>query len=208
MNRRSFLRIGSRLGGAAALSGLVPLSVLQPATATVSSGAVLPATHIIKWAETIVRAHNSCTTAMLQRHLHLDAGVAQLLKNKLIADGVVVGQANAYGIHKAVKPLYDKAFMQPLVQPNAVVEKVAKTVTDQDRASVSADAKRDDEAQTRSFASQEAEPSDSAGIKKTDVDDAMTRLDDPALNEFEEAEAQEADGEETPQSTVELGHHI
>lgn len=178
--------MGGQLGGAAALSGFVPLSVLNSATAAASPGAILPAGHIIKWAETIVRAHNSCTTAMLQRHLHLDAGVAQLLKNKLIADGVVVGQANAYGIHKAVKPLYDKAFMKPLVTRKAVVDTVAKAVADHDGASVHDHATGDDEAQSEALAGLESEPSDSVDIKATDVDD-------PLISELEPVEAQEID---------------
>ncbi|MEO1399389.1 MAG: hypothetical protein AAFU56_11075, partial [Pseudomonadota bacterium] len=53
--------------------------------------------------------------------------------DKLIADGVVAGQANAYGIHKAVKPLYDDAFMKPLVRaadPAEILEKTTQRLLD------------------------------------------------------------------------------
>ena len=84
-------------------------------TATVAGEAVNPATY--KWAEMIVRAHNQSSVGMLQRLLHLDAGAASAMQSELVNRGVLVPIANEFGIHTAVKPLYEGAFVKPHSPP-------------------------------------------------------------------------------------------
>jgi len=72
MKRRSLLKSL----GAVGLLPLVPTSTLGALT-TVPAGTY-------KWAETIVRAHNSCNLAMLQRHLKLDLAMAKSVQAQLI----------------------------------------------------------------------------------------------------------------------------
>jgi len=104
MKRRGFLKSVGALG----LSSMLPV---PSHSAAVPAAAVPSGTY--KWAEMIVRAHNKCTLGMLQRHLHLDAATASALKSQLVHGGVISARANAYGIHKAVKPLFDGAFLKP-----------------------------------------------------------------------------------------------
>jgi len=100
MKRRSLLKSL----GAVGLLPLVPTSTLGALT-TVPAGTY-------KWAETIVRAHNSCNLAMLQRHLKLDLAMAKSVQAQLIRNGIISANANAYGIHAASNPLFRGAFLQ------------------------------------------------------------------------------------------------
>ena len=110
MKRRNFLKSMA----AAAVAPVIPLPALSMGKAAIASPIVPSGTYI--WAETIVRAHNNCSLAMLQRHLRIDASAAAALKSQLIRNGVISANANAYGMHKAVKPLLDSAFLKP-IQP-------------------------------------------------------------------------------------------
>lgn len=74
------------------------------------------------WAETIVRAHNKCNLGMLQRLLQIDNATASVLKTQLLENGVISAQVNAYGMHSAVKPLYEGAF----IRPTSEIEKLKK----------------------------------------------------------------------------------
>lgn len=105
MKRRSFLKSIGALG----LTPMMPIPALtaSPAAATV----VAKDTYM--WAETIVRAHNKCNLGMLQRLLQIDNATASAIKSKLLENGVISAHANAYGMHTAVKPLYEGAFMRP-----------------------------------------------------------------------------------------------
>ena len=96
---------------------MIPVSSLVPAASAtgtaVSSAASL---HTYKWAEMIVRAHNKCSPGMLERLLKVDTATASVLKSQLLEKGVISAQANSFGIHTAVKPLYEGAFVRPSSQ--------------------------------------------------------------------------------------------
>ncbi|MEM9732702.1 MAG: hypothetical protein AAF903_04340 [Pseudomonadota bacterium] len=114
MNRRRFLQNLATLAAVPALPSVTALAI-SPAVQ------VNPATY--RWAETIVRAHNSCNVAMLQRHLRIDLAAAEALREQLMRNGVIAAQANSYGIHKAVKPLFDGAFPKPAISFDELAEK-------------------------------------------------------------------------------------
>ena len=122
MKRRSFLKSI----GAAALSPMIPLPSLASMGSIAPSiaPAVVPATY--KWAEMIARAHRTCNIAMLQRHLRLDAATASMVQKQLVANGVIGAQANIYGTHQAIKPLFEGAFPKPANVGEAVKSTVEK----------------------------------------------------------------------------------
>ena len=99
MNRRSFLKSATALG----LSPLLPKSALAIPSGMTSAG--------YRTAERWVRAHQSCSLTMLQRHLQLDSIGAQALRSSLVSNGVLSAQANAYGIHTVTQPLFRGAFL-------------------------------------------------------------------------------------------------
>jgi len=105
MKRRTFLQSIGALG----LSPMVPAPFLNAAPAA----AATVAKDTYQWAEMIVRAHNKCNLGMLQRLLQIDNTTASALKSELLKNGVISAQANAYGMHTAVKPLYEGAFVRP-----------------------------------------------------------------------------------------------
>ena len=114
--------------GATAVLPSLPLPATALATpATTAAAAPAFTAHTYQWAEMIVRAHNSCNIGLLQRSLLVDAAAASALKDSLITNGIVYPQANAYGIHKAVKPLYDGAFVS-VSETSAKVQEVAEKV--------------------------------------------------------------------------------
>ncbi|MEM7215058.1 MAG: twin-arginine translocation signal domain-containing protein [Pseudomonadota bacterium] len=119
MDRRSFLK---SIGAA----GLLP--ALPFPSLAVASTAVTPvvSTHTYQWAEMIVRAHNKCNLGMLQRLLQIDNATASVLKRQLLENGIISANANAYGMHTAVKPLYEGAFMNVSETSNKVIEKVSE----------------------------------------------------------------------------------
>ncbi len=93
---------------------MVPVSSLIPAASATSTAASSAASlHTYKWAEMIVRAHKKCSPGMLERLLKVDAATASALKTQLLEKGVISAQANSFGIHSAVKPLYEGAFVRP-----------------------------------------------------------------------------------------------
>lgn len=133
MKRRNFLKsIGA--------SALLPIMPTLPSAAIVTPvTAAAPAfsNHTYQWAEMIVRAHNKCNLGLLQRSLHIDASAASALKSKLIENGVVNAQANAYGIHKATKPLYEEAFMKVSDTAEKAIEKVTELIEDSQEQQIS-----------------------------------------------------------------------
>ncbi len=125
MDRRNFLK---SIGASALLPAIPVPSFAIPAAIPATIPAAVPAfsSHTYQWAEMIVRAHNKCNLGLLQRSLHVNGSVAEALKSSLIKNGVVQSQANAYGIHKATKPLYENAFMKV----SDTAEKIMDTVSD------------------------------------------------------------------------------
>ena len=125
VKRRTFLK---SLGAISLVPALPTLSLAKIAsTAKAAAPAVDPATY--QWAEMIVRAHNQSTVGMLQRLLKLEKGMATALQKELVSRGVLVAQANEFGIHTAVKPLYEGAFVKPS-NPPAVETKAPQPEAD------------------------------------------------------------------------------
>lgn len=100
----------------------LPTSALASAAPTVASANV--SGHTYKWAEMIVRAHNKCSPGMLERLLKVDGATASALKSQLLEKGVISAQANSFGIHSAVKPLYEGAFVRPSSEISKGLKKV------------------------------------------------------------------------------------
>ena len=124
MDRRSFIKSISA-------AGLLPaLPVPSLAGAVTTSAAPTVSAHTYQWAEMIVRAHNKCNLGMLQRLLQLDNATAAVLKNKLLENGIISAQANAYGMHTAIKPLYEGAFMNVSDTTSSTLEKTADFLAD------------------------------------------------------------------------------
>ncbi len=120
MKRRNLLKSLGALG-------LMPMVPTLPASALAGSTPVAKATvsaHHYKWAEMIVRAHKKCSPGMLERLLKIDTATASALKSQLLEKGVISAQANSFGIHSAVKPLYEGAFVRPSSQISKSLKKV------------------------------------------------------------------------------------
>ncbi len=105
MNRRNLLKSIGALG----VMPMIPVSSIIPA----ASATTAVSSHTYKWAEMIVRAHKKISPGMLERLLKVDSATASALKSQLLEKGVISAQANSFGIHSAVKPLYEGAFMRP-----------------------------------------------------------------------------------------------
>lgn len=91
MNRRDFAKSIS----AAVAAPLIPAQSLFASalpSGTYKLGAML------------ARAHNSCSPAMLARHLKLDAQAASALYNSYLTDGIIA-PAGRFGISRAINPL-------------------------------------------------------------------------------------------------------
>ncbi len=124
MKRRNLLKSLGALG-------LMPMVPTLPASALAGSTPVAKATvsaHHYKWAEMIVRAHKKCSPGMLERLLKVDTATASALKSQLLEKGVISAQANSFGIHSAVKPLYEGAFVKPSSQITKGLKKVNNTL--------------------------------------------------------------------------------
>ncbi|MEM9331620.1 MAG: hypothetical protein AAGA53_09860 [Pseudomonadota bacterium] len=121
MDRRSFIK---SIGAAS----LLPVLPFPSATIPAATAAPVVSTHTYKWAEMIVRAHNKCNLSMLQRLLQIDTTAATALKNQLLANGVISTHANAYGMHTAIKPLYEGAFMSVADTPAKTIETASELV--------------------------------------------------------------------------------
>ncbi len=129
MKRRNLLKSIAALGA----MPMLPMSSLVPATAATTT-TVTASAHTYKWAEMIVRAHRKCSPGMLERLLKVDAATASALKTQLLEKGVISAQANAFGIHSAINPLYEGAFVRPssqitkgLKKANEVLDNLIKT---------------------------------------------------------------------------------
>lgn len=118
MQRRTLLK---SLGALAAAPMLPSLPLASPHAAAMTTSAVDASTY--KWAEMIVRAHNKCTPAMLQRLIGLSPANAAALQAEFLAKGVI-GAPSQFGIHQATKPLWQGAFPKPHVQTKKAVEMV------------------------------------------------------------------------------------
>lgn len=124
MKRRSLLK---SLGA----MGVMPLMPSLPASAlarTTPAATAVASGQTYKWAEMIVRAHNKCSPGMLERLLKVDTATASALKSQLLEKGVINAQANSFGIHSAVKPLYEGAFMRPSSEISNGFKKVNETL--------------------------------------------------------------------------------
>lgn len=124
MKRRSLLKSLGALG-------VMPLVPSLPASALASttpaaSAAISGQTY--KWAEMIVRAHKKISPGMLERLLKVDTATAAALKSQLLEKGVISANANSFGIHSAVKPLYEGAFMRPSSEISNGLKKVNETL--------------------------------------------------------------------------------
>ena len=111
MKRRDLLKSIAAMGA----MPMLPMSSLVPATAATTT-TVSASAHTYKWAEMIVRAHRKCSLGMLERLLKVDTATASALKTQLLEKGVISAQANSFGIHSAVNPLYEGAFVRPSSQ--------------------------------------------------------------------------------------------
>jgi hypothetical protein len=127
MKRRSLLKSIGALGMMPLMPSLPASAIAGTASSTVSAGV---SGHTYKWAEMIVRAHNKCSPGMLERLLKVDTATASALKSQLMEKGVISAQANSFGIHKAVKPLYEGAFMKPSSQLKTGLEKANEMLDD------------------------------------------------------------------------------
>ncbi len=124
MKRRSLLKSIGALG-------IMPLVPSLPASAlagTTPTAAATVSSHTYKWAEMIVRAHKKISPGMLERLLKVDAATASALKSQLLEKGVISAHANSFGIHSAVKPLYEGAFMKPSSQLSNGLKKANETL--------------------------------------------------------------------------------
>jgi len=126
MKRRSLLKSLGALG-VMPLVPSIPASTLASAT-PVSTAAVSGQTY--KWAEMIVRAHKKISPGMLERLLKVDSATASVLKSQLLEKGVISAQANSFGIHSAVKPLYEGAFMRPSSEISKGLKKANEMLDD------------------------------------------------------------------------------
>lgn len=124
MKRRSLLKSL----GALAATPFMPSIPLAAPTANAALASVVDA-RTYKWAEMIVRAHNTCSPAMLERLIGLPPAKAAALQAEFLAKGVI-GAPSQFGIHKATKPLWDGAFPKPHIRAKDVVETVKDLVTD------------------------------------------------------------------------------
>lgn len=124
MKRRNLLKSIAALGA----MPMLPMSTLVSAATAASTAAMTASTHTYMWAEMIVRAHNKCSAGMLERLLKVDAATASALKSQLLEKGVITAQANSFGIHSAVKPLYEGAFMRPSSEISRGLKKANETL--------------------------------------------------------------------------------
>lgn len=98
-----------------------------------------------------MRAHNSCSLAMLQRHLKLDWNAATELSNLLLKNGIITAKANAYGIHAATSPLSKSAFLQPLDTAKQSISTAKKAIKAESKHQVRQSEKESEIKQMESF---------------------------------------------------------
>ena len=124
MKRRNLLKSIGALSVTPLLPSLPAVAIATTPLATTAG----VSTHTYKWAEMIVRAHKKCSPGMLERLLKVDTATASALKSKLLENGIINAQANSFGIHSAVKPLYEGAFMKPSSQISNGLKKANETL--------------------------------------------------------------------------------
>lgn len=101
MNRRSFT-FGL---GALAAAPAVPIPSLAKAMPAITPAAL----EYFDWAKMIVRAHNKCSPAMLQRLLKLEPTMALEVQSALLKEGVIT-MPGLNGMSEAVDPMYRDVF--------------------------------------------------------------------------------------------------
>ena len=79
---------------------------------------------------------------MLQRLLQVDGATATALKGQLLENGIISAKANAYGIHTAVKPLYENAFVSTH-ETRSTAKKVIDKISEKLEESIEDQAKED-----------------------------------------------------------------
>ena len=126
MDRRKLLKSIGALG----LAPLLPNAAFAlPATNTASATIATEAfSRSYQLAEMLVRSHNKCSTAMLERLLCVDAGTASAVKSELLKRGVIGINANAYGIHTATKPFQEVGLLNSQPPTERISEAVKKQV--------------------------------------------------------------------------------
>jgi len=108
MNRRQFTASLAALAATPAL----PLAARAAAPAAT---ALPPGSYL--FAELIARAQNTCSPALLAKHLRLDAATARQLFGQLVTDGVIKAPSAA-GIAQATRPLpAPTAHIAPAARP-------------------------------------------------------------------------------------------
>ena len=185
MNRRKFLQ---SIGAAALLPSLPVPTLALPQAAPV----VVPFTeHTYQWAEIIARAHNRCNIGLLQRSLQVSEGVAEALKSRLIENGIISAEANAYGIHKATKPLYEGAFTSVQEAPRNIADTVQEATE-----------KILDEEDPEAISEADLETSDVGDGEISSQEDAPDELHLQEEEEEEEAELREPEEPEDSQQRL------
>lgn len=126
MKRRSLLKSIGALG----VMPLVPSIPASALAGTTPAAAAAVSGQTYKWAEMIVRAHKKISPGMLERLLKVDTATASALKSQLLEKGVISAQANSFGIHSAVKPLYEGAFVRPSSEISKGIKKANEMLDD------------------------------------------------------------------------------
>jgi len=124
MKRRNLLKSLGAVGALPLVPSL-PVSTMTTAPANATNAVATVSEHTYKWAEMIVRAHSKCTPGMLERLLQVDTQTASALKSQLLKNGIINAKANAFGVHAAVNPLYEGAFVRPSSQISKGLEKAS-----------------------------------------------------------------------------------
>ncbi len=175
MDRRKFLKTLGLAGLAPMLPSPILASVPNPAPA-----AIVPAS-TYKWAEVIVRAHNKCNLSMLERLLNLDPATAGALKTQLIENGVITATKSRYGIHSAVKPLYQEVFPRPQNPLDKLGRKIEELVGETSEGPEAASVDTDDEtavdrlSQREDRAAGNSESLDADAEEDTDPEEQATK---------------------------------
>ena len=99
MNRRQFTK------SLAALAATPALPVKAFAGASGATAATVATPNLYTWGQMIARTHQQCSPGMLSRLLKIDLSRAASIHARLLRNGVV-GPADAFGISRAIKPMY------------------------------------------------------------------------------------------------------
>lgn len=105
MNRRQFT-------ASLAALGLVPA---MPSIATPALGSAAPkaaAAKLVPWAKMLARTHDKCSLPMLQRHLKIDAGLAEQVRHVLLEERIITAPG-VNGISRATDPIRIENMFRP-----------------------------------------------------------------------------------------------